>query len=839
MAKGKSKKVNSKIPIVDNSWWYSNLAMMPPEAKESALWCAQFLFFEKINSRTPLVDQVKASKYRKNANLDIDESIYRQMIDPITPMGGGGTAEYFASDFKALPIATHLRNIRKAKLDKIGLVNKPQVNEINKFSKSQRQKDKDKIIYKEVFRNLIIMIANDLGLPPLSKSESAEEYVQKLGGKEGTAPSDDVSRIMEQIKLQIKDDQDYALYERYVYKGEIERAFELGIQYYLINQNKWRIVSQLFNEDLVNFNKASGMWYVDNTTGRGVVKYLDPARLYTSPFRQKDGEDILYWFYEEPMSFGDFIREVGNTLTDEQLKEVFELNKYAGSNHGLDYEAGAQRRNNAMIMVGFSCVLSQDAEKFGEEYALNGSPKWERKPLDWQPDDDSSEIKQKIYNVWHSFYYIPPPSSALSVNTQADWVWQSRFIFNIQKVTDMYRYGVDRRFAKSPLVIWKDDQPSCTDIEEAILPKIYNTWHKFQNCLIQDTNAVIIDEDFVLGIINAVDESNPNDPNQPNTTRGSNGINAGLEAFRMMRQGGIALMKFRDKNGNVIPNLKPQDFFVNMDTKHIDKAEKYLQLIIQQYELLKMSLAQSDVTEGVGAKPRTAVAGIEASIEASNNAIWFVEFPVREFLIMFSERTIQYILALVKDKKVYKYEDRWKNFEEVVGLANALMIEGIEDIPIEDIGLTVSLEDTTAQQQYILALCNEMVTNNKIGYDGAMLAIETAKINYKYAFAIMGLYIKQREEEVAAQQEVQFQQQMQLQDKQLQIAQTLQGQKIQGSQQSIQLQGQVDAQVSAQLNDLKHQSQADLKAQTSQARIQENDNKIQKQADVQQQKSLI
>lgn len=836
----KNKKVKSDIPIKDNSWFYSNLTAFPKDLKESATWAAQMLFFMKMNSNV-LVEPKKADTYRRNTNLDIDQQLYRNMIDPVTPMQGGGTADYFASDFKALPIATHLRNIRKAKLDKVGVVNKPQVNEINKFSKSQRQKAKDEIIHQRVFRDIISQIVQELGLPPLSKTQTAEEYVSKLEGKQdGSSPTDDVSRIMEQIKLQIKDDQDYALYERYVYKGEIERAFELGIQHYLINQNKWRNITQLFNEDLVNFNRASGMFYVDDLTGRPVVKYLDPSRLHTSPFRLKDGEDILYWFYEEPVSFADFLRMFGTTLTNEQMKEVFELNKYSGANHRLDWSGcSEQRRNNAMIMIGFSCVLTQDFETFGQVYAENDMPTWNQKPDTWQPDPETAKIKQKAYNVWQSFYYIPPIGDSLNSNRQADWQWQSKYIFKIEKVTDMYRYGVDRRYAKSPLVIWKDSQPSCTDIEEAFLPKIYNTWHKFQNCLIQDTNAVVIDEDFVLGVLNAVDEVNPNDPNANNGNRGGNGINAGLEAFRMMRQGGIAMMKFRDKNGNVIPGLKPQDFFVNVDTKHIEKAEKYLQLIIQQYELLKMALAQSDVTEGVGAKPRTAVAGIEASVEASNNAIWFVENPVREFLIMFSERTVSYIISLVKDKKVYKYEERWKSFEEVVGLANSLMLEGVEDIAMEDIGLTVSLEDTTAQQEYIFQLCNEMVTNNKVGFDGAMLAIETAKINFKYAYAILGLYIKQREEEMAAQQSVQFQQQMQLQEKQLQIAQTLQGQKIQGNQQAIQLQAQMDAQVDAQLGQLKHENQVSLKSQTTESKIRENDNKIQKQADVEQQKSFI
>lgn len=839
MAKdNKPKKNLQNTAVTDRSWFWTDLMTLSPEQKLSNIALAQFLFFAKMNSNV-LVDYKKANTYRRNNLLDIDSNLYRQMIDPPTPMSPNGSAEYFASDFKALPISTHLRNIRKSKLDKIGIINKPQVNEINKFSKSQRQKDKDKILHQQVFRELITQVAKDLGLPPLSRSQSAEEYVEKLQNNEGGKATDDISRVMEQIKLQIKDDQDYALYERYVYKGEIERAFELGIYYYLISQNKWNVISQLFNEDLVNFNRACGQWYVDNTTGRPVVRYFDPARLYTSPFRQKNGDDILYWFYEEPVPFSDFVRQFGSTLTDTQLKQVFLINKSTGSGHNLDWECGVQRRNNAMIMVGYAAFLSQDSNDFAEVNDNNGNVLWTPVESTWKPDEESAVQKKKIYNVWYSFSYIPPPGEYYTRNMQADWVWQSQYIFNAQKETDMFRFGVDRRYAKSSLVIWRDDTPSCTDIEEAFMPKIYNTWHKFQNCLIQDTNAVVIDEDFILGVLNAVDESNPINPNDPSNSTGSNGINAGLETFRQMRQGGIAMMKFRDKNGNVIPNMKPQDFFVKLDTGHLEKAEKYLQLILQQYELLKVALAQSDVTEGVGAKPRTNELSINASIEASNNAIWFVEFPVREFMIMYSERCIQYIVNLVKDKKVYNYEERWKNFEEVVGLAQSLMIEGIADLAPEDIGITVSLEDTSAQVEYIRGLCLEMVKNNQIGFDGAMLAVEVAKINYKFGFAIVALFRKQKEEENAAQAEVVHQQQLELQEGQLKIALALQGAKTEGALKEIDKNGQVEAMLAEMVNQLKFQSQSMLKSQTTNSRMQETDNRLEKEHNLKNQDSLL
>ena len=202
-------------PITDKSWYYTDLAMMPSEYKQSRVWCAQMLFFQKKNS-VELVDPIIAKKYRNNTNLNINAQEYKNILDPKTPNGGGGTADYIAADWKALPIATHLRNIRRAKLHKIGIINQLQVNEINKYSKSQRQRAKDKIIHQENFRELITIIASELKLPPLSKTQTAEEYIAKLEGTDDGKVSDDVSRIMEQIQLLIKNDKDYALYEKYV-----------------------------------------------------------------------------------------------------------------------------------------------------------------------------------------------------------------------------------------------------------------------------------------------------------------------------------------------------------------------------------------------------------------------------------------------------------------------------------------------------------------------------------------------------------------------------------------------------------------------------------------------
>lgn len=828
-------------PVKDYTLWYSDIAFLPSQDKNS-LWASQMLFFMKQNS-VQFLSTKRKKEYRKLERGEIDEKVYKDLIDPPTPLGGGGQAKYFASDWKTCPIDVHIDNIVRAKLDKVGIINEIQVNEIDKFSKGQRIKEKYKILYQQEFRNLINEILEELGFPKIKNSESPYAFVDSLSKEKGDQMVDTIGNIVDYIRNQLKDDQDLALFDSFIYKGDIERAFELGIKHYLINLNKWHIKCEPFNNDLKNFNRACGRWYVDETNGRGTVEYLEPDRLNTSPFNEKNGEDILYWFYEKDITFAEFVRQFGQTLSDEQLKEVFELNKVQGAQHGMEWsKARGAKGSNAKIRIGFASVLTQDADKFAETYVNNRLPSWEPKPLSWLPSKYTpgkykSEMKQKIYNVWYSFYYVPPPGERLSRNSPVDWGWQSRYIFNLQKEVDMYRYGIDFRYAKSSLVIWKDERMSFTDIKEAYMPKIRTTWHKFQNCLVQDTQAMAIDWDFITGLLNAVDESNKKNPGSPDKPTGGNGFDAGMEQWKALRQGGIAFMKFRDKNGQVVVQ-DPSKFFVGVDTGHLNKAERYLKIILEQYNLMTLSLAQNDITEGADPKPRTPVAGIQASMMATKDGIWFIEKPVREFLIMFGERCVQFLINLVKERKEYNFKKRWDEFESVVGIANSMLLESVEELQPEEIGITVSLEDVTAKKEYYTNLTTQMLRDGEISFEDVEMIVDTIQENYKYGAVLLSLAAKKRAREKADMEAVAHERQKELKQMDLQVAMALNQAKGASKDQNIMTQGQVDQALQDQLTQLKTQSQGILSQQRGKNKIEQDNNKARLEQEKDQRKEM-
>lgn len=815
----------AKTPIRDNTLWYSDNAFMPPEDK-NALWLAQSIFFAKLNSKIFLQPQ-RMKEYRALEKGIINVPEYKNLIDPKNPMDkSSGSAAYFASDWKTCPIDVHLDNIVRAKLDKIGVENKIQVNQIDKFAKSQKQKDKDRVIFQREFRRLINDVNEQIGLPPIKDSQDPYSYVKSLGKDAADKMIDSVDTLVDYIRNQITDDQDLALYESYIYKGDIERAFELGIDHYLINLNKWRIKCEYFNNDLKNFNKACGRWYIDETTGRGNVQYLSPDCLFTSPFKEKNGEDILYWYYEYPITFAEFVRQFGEKLNDEQLKEVFEINKTNGASHGMSWNsAKGFKGSNANIMVGVFSVLTQDAEKFAESYTNNRVPTWTKKKLSWLPDKDSDEtIKNKMYNVWYSCYYVPPPGDRTARNQMADWEWQSQYIFNIHKDIDMYRYGVDMRYAKSTLVIWQDEsRMSFTDIKESFMPKIRTTWHKFQNALVQDTSGLIMDEDLFGSLLNAVDEENKIDPNNPDAPTGGNGRDTAMQMWKMLRQGGLTFGKFRDKNGQLVVQ-DPSKLQIQVDSKHLDKAEKYLKIILDLYKTMTLALAQNDISEGQDAK-RTAIAGIQASIETAQEGIWFIEKPVREFLIMYGERCTQHILNMVKERKKYGFKQRWDEFQSVIGYANALMLEGIEDLQPEEIGLTVSLEDVTGKQALYTQLALEMAKDKQISPQDVEIITSTIEHNYKYGAVLLSLAAKRFEREQANKQMVTHKMKMEEINAERQTAIELIKAKTEGKNENTMMEGRIEAMLQQQLNEIKKQTQIAVKQAISENRKDEASHK--------------
>lgn len=823
------QRVNSQV---DRTIWYSDLAYMSEEYKRLNMWMAQAIYYAKRNSSIVL-DPEKARQYRALDRMDIDENELKRIIDPPTPMDKGGNPEFFSADWKSFPIDFHLDNIIRASLEKIPA--QLTIKLADPIAKTLEQKEKEKIIYQREFRRIINEMNKELGLPPIKDTQDPYKFAEslRLSDMKGGVPKEGLDSIgdpADMIRNRIKNDDQFRLYMKYIYKNGIEIALESAINYYLVYENKWRVKQQDFINDLKNFNLCTGMWYVDTLTGRGVIKYLRPETVYTSPFYEKNGEDILYWGHEDLVNFAEFERMFGSTLTPTQKKDILDLNKLWGANGAstvntianVEQQWESGRRTNAMLRIGYFSILTQESEEYSSEYEdkLMAQPKgtqimvWDKNG----PSNMNEGTKEcKTYNVWYRCYYVPMPAFQNGTwpnGLRENWSWLSRYIFDVRKETDMYRYGVDQRYAKSALVIWRDlSRPSHTDIKQRFMPKINLLWQKIQNALVQDIEGMAFDYDLLGALLSTIDDANKDN---------NKGGDALISEMKSLRQSGLAWMKFRDKNGNLIIQ-DPNKLFVKVQSGHLEKAEKMMLIILMLYNQMTQALAASEASQGVQPDPRTPAKGIEIAAQATLNARWYLEMPVMECLIMFGERCVQHVFNIIKEKKTYGYQKRWDEMQSVIGFANMATLESISDIPIENVGLSVVAENNTERHQIVKQMAIQKAAAKEISTQDLALIMDID--NWKYAMMEM-VFAEERQAELIQMAEAQkHQQAMELKQMDLKIAMTLQGQKIQGDMQGIDLQGRIDQMLQQQMIDGKTQSQALLKEQLSQLRMLQDANK--------------
>lgn len=818
-----------KAPIeTDRTLFYTQLAYMPKGFKERRIWMAQMIYYAKLNAEV-LVSPQLASKFRALQRSEINSQVYKEIIDPKIPgTEVGGTAEFFSADFKAFPIDVHLDNIIEASIEQIpdGL----NCSVVDPVAKALEQKDKERIAYQVRVREIINSFLKESGMkvPPVGKSENPYKWIERFTSTDSKKMIDTIGSSIEQIQNQIKDDRGLRLFMKYLYKNGLEIAFEEAIRYYVIDQNKWEVNSEMFLKDLKNFNCYSGRWYTDLTTGRGVVEYLDPSKVYTSPFSQRDGEDIVYFFYEKAVTFAEFERMLGAELPEADKKAIFNYYKQysAGGRLGYDYYSDMMAKpdgyfaiGNSKITIGFFSCLTQESEDFAESFYNDVEYVEPRTEVSWDATENhkTKKVNNKTYNVWYSCYYMPVvTANAYNYNDAGgaiSWDWLSSRIYRIEKNVDMYRYGPDLRYAKSQLVCWRDNsRPSFAEIKERFMPKIHTMWHKLQNCIVNDLQALVADYDLIGGLLNAVDEGQK-DIN-PKTNQ-----NAFLQQIRTLKQSGQAWLKFRDKNGQKM-EFDPSKLFVLYDNKMLEKAERYLMLILTLYDLMTRALAMSGPGEGMTPKPRTPLGGVQMALEGTNNNIYYITKAFKWCLLMFSERCVQWVKCICTEKKELHYEERYKELQDVLGFASTATLEGVEDIPLSNIGLTVHNEDMTELKAMVNQIASQMVAQREIS--PAVLELILSTRNWKLALFELEMEKELADERLQKARQQEFEQAMALKEKDLQIAQALVGAKAQGVNSNIQTQGMVDQQLQAQMGGIKLQSQLEQNEQRNQFKQGEN-----------------
>jgi hypothetical protein len=748
-----------KLQAARHYLYHSDLHYIPEEEKNNPLWAASNLLFSKFNNKALVSDEEVADKVRDDDG-GMDVKAMKKMFDPVTPEGKGGDALYVSTDWKSCPINIHINNIVETNIEKIPI--NLYCKAIDEYAMLKQQKENHRILGRREFMKFINEMNAKLGYPKLKDTDDPYKYVAQMGkmkkpktGLRKKEMKDLPTGLIDTIKASINDNEDLALFNEYIYKGDVEIAIELGLKHYF-QTNKFNRIGERLITDIRRYNRCVGRWYTSLTSGRPVMEYLEPNRVYVSPFNEPDGRDITSWYIEYDVTFGDFVRMIGKALTKDQLQKVFEKNKMHFAAHGYAWDTcSVSERNAAKVRVGYHEFESQNCDVYAEG-SRNGNLRFKKKPYDWQPKPNvPKEYKdvrvEKHYNVWYSHYYIPMFVGGSINGTRSvqllDYVQQADYIFNFKKVQDMQRYGDQDRHCLSSLVVWKKRGMSFHDIMQRYMPKMNLLWQKYQHLISQTDVHKVYANELVEAMMRHADEGDKKSTEENK-----------MEWLKQLEQTGKGIASFVDTKGNQIDPIKV--FKVGYGAAALDVLNGMRVL----YNEMTVALSINDVREGIDPKPRTSLGGIQLSLAASNNGTYFIEKGYMDVVLSFANRMNYYMSQIVSEGE----SDRLEEFRNVVGLANAMAYEAIKDIPMHSLGMYIDNINTDEEKQRLINTADQLVKAGLMDIEVLHLMIKID--NLKYATVLMIMKYKQKQKQLQEQKDKEFNQMMQAKEKDLEIA---------------------------------------------------------------------
>jgi hypothetical protein len=287
----------------------------------------------------------------------------------------------------------------------------------------------------------------------------------------------------------------------------------------------------------------------------------------------------------------------------------------------------------------------------------------------------------------------------------------------------------------------------------------------------------------------------------------------------MIKQSGKGFLKMVDKQGKQI--IDPQKLILVYKNGWLDRADKFLGQIVNLYSQLNIALGN----DPNAAKPRVTTTGIQEAVKGSDNSKWFLQKAYEFIVKATAERFVRYILMCGEESKELGITDRYDEFRNILGVTDGLLIEGMEDVPPESVGLSINYVDNSGKKEFVMKLAENLVAQGKLDED--ILYLLLGADNWKESFCLMRMSLTKKKKEAAAQAELQHQQIMEQKDADLKIAQALQKAKADGKDQNQNNQGSIDARLLDLENKLKAQTMATQKEQLKNNKISADNNKAQ------------
>lgn len=777
------------------------------DVEVTAQWAIDFLRQSAL-TRQNFVDKNLLDKYR---NIDkgvwdsIDLQKLKNYFDPKDVNTGiGGDAEYMRTDWAMCPLIQSLLNIVKKQIKEA--VAEVAIKGSDKLSVDKKAAEKLRVLNRRNMIDNMNMVLAITGQPPMDYDTNVEKVIASFEKKEGGEDSSpaDVPSIIDMIKNEVENDFDYqALAESGMLKDGVEISHEEMISHYMEHSKYEDLISEKVISDYMKVNSCVYRWYTSAINGLPECTYVNPESIYTSPFQNKDGSDMVYWHYTFIVTWSEYMKMCGGAQTPEQNKRVWEANR-------------------TTFLHNSSSVPNYDAAMLNPTFGFwNTNIQLGYMELRKHVHNESTE---KYYDVVKKFYYLPTALFTVSGSEGS----QEDFIMELGDLQDMYRHGSNLQYADFSIILRRDKtKMSFYDVMSVEFDRINKVYAQYLN-----TFAAFIPEGTIFaaeplmelakGIIAEMADSD----NKELDDNAQSAIVA--KVVRRMKQSGTIVMPKRKGDNDEEQMDKLTSILEN---KILLNCGQLIQQLMTLYNLMLMSLGINPNRLAQEPKPRTTNKSIQGATASSQFATLDLEEAASYMKKEFAKRMLYYDQQVITefDKNLKPVSDRAKEMAAIIGVKGINWLEVYNDMPVQRCILKVVEAYDENAKMLLVNYASGLELNGKlpIGTVPVLLSIENNKLANLFVIS-----------SVKRQARLMAENQQALMAQQAQNQQALLQQQAKQESDAIDHQARVQAALTSQNNQEKTQGQLEVKTATLESRKEEKTHEHDLEVQDKQQESL-
>lgn len=676
-------------------------------------------------------------KYKDFRNGIFSPELFKKVFDGKSPdnkdRGDYGKSEFKNTDFKHTRLLTSIIRIVEENIKSIP--HNPIISSQDIISINKKLNEKFKMLGKQNAVDIINEVNRIAGLPPMSSDTDIDGMYSESKAKNKSVDMN----VMTMVKNEISDNESMSIFEiSGGLKDGVEMAHEMTSKHWL-NYTKFKDkIADTIVSDLFDVNIGCYRWYTNLYNGLPEIQYIDISKLKTNSFQDKFGDDVTEVFYETEVSFGEFLKFVGQKLTPEENIEVYRRAQVNSGNGAKELKwSDRLKYYGQKINLGIAEVTVQEYEN------------------------------DRYYDKVKVIYYIPK-SSAFS----------EEMIVSVEDLQDMYRYDSNDKRAKSSFVIVRlNGMESMMDTLWVDFEKINVLYMEYLNSLSQyipmGTNIAL---EAFEGLVDAFIKDSLYD-DADDVQKANNRDNVMAKVLKSYKQRGAGLFKTTFEGEGGIKETLPNPTFI-MPNNVISSLDGLLDQIFKIYNIMLMSAGLNNNRLAQDPKQHQSLSAINSASEASYSATKFLERLYNESVRQFIERCMYWNRLVITefDKNLTPKTERAKVLSALIGGYGINLLELYNDMPDQDCSLIVDTKDTSAERNYIIqsAIQYEMNGVLDIGTSITLMQIEN--------FNLMKLYliscIKKKERLAIENQMTMNQSQQQAQQEAFAMQQQMEAQKM-------------------------------------------------------------